>query len=173
MRALNIAKNHREQKVSVIRANNDRLHAQIMATQRHLIDIGDTWVYTVEPVPAFSGPAVSEVYETKLDTTTHTDETGAESTPSPLVTVSTSALLPVKLKASIDSCAEHAPFKLFKRMRTEREAQYVDMETEFEKSTALRDARINMQRANIESLEGCICDSQRVHAIQLSELAAS
>jgi hypothetical protein len=80
------AKKHREQEVLVLRANNDRLHAQIMATQRHLIDIGDTWVYTVEPVPAFSGPAVSEVYETKLDTTTHTDETGAESTPSTLVT---------------------------------------------------------------------------------------
>jgi chromosome segregation ATPase len=57
-------------------------------------------------------------------------------------------------------------------MGAEREAQYMDMETEFEKSTTLRDARINMQRANIETLEGCIRDSQRVHAIQLSELAA-
>ena len=161
-------KKHREQDVTTLRAENDQLYTQLVATQGRLIDIGDTWFYT-SPFPALSGSAVSAAPMTPLSTPT----TSIPSTPDVSTVPLTPALFPVKLKASFDSCVEHAPFKLLKKMVEDREAQFLDMETEFEKSTSLRDARIKIQRANIDTLEGCIRDSQVVYTTQTSDLTAA
>ena len=110
-------KKHREQDVTTLRAQNDQLYTQLVATQGRLIDIGDTWFYT-SPFPALSGSAVSAAPMTPLSTPT----TSIPSTPDVSTVPLTPTLLPVKLKASFDSCAEHAPFKLLKKMGEDREA---------------------------------------------------